>query len=166
MTTQDRPASVAKPFVAPTHSSVDILKLLTELNEIVDRAKHGPFGILIGFNDESFTNTLMKIRANLPEELKKAQIVTKESEQISDNAHQEADIVVAEARTLASNELDRCKRDSAEMKAAAEKEAERQVSEAREQARHLLTEASAKAEEMLLETVWVIHKCTAHKNKS
>ena len=71
LTPEERPASVPKTFVAPTHASVDILKLLTELDDTVLRAKHGPFGILVGFDDENFRNTLMKIRAHLPEELNK-----------------------------------------------------------------------------------------------
>ena len=156
MTPQDRPLGAVKTFVAPAHASVDILKMLTDLEECVLKAKHfPPLGMMFGFNEENFTTTLMKIRANLPEELKKAQKVTKDSEQISDNARHEADQLVSEARTLAANELDRCKRDAAEMQSVAQKEAEHSINEAREQAQHILAEAEARAEEMLLETAVV-----------
>ena len=59
-------------FVPPTAGAVDILKLLTDLEDQIESTGRGPFGTLFRFDEDRFHMTVMKIRANLPEDLKRA----------------------------------------------------------------------------------------------
>ena len=58
-------------FVAPTHGGVDILKLLTELEDLIENTPK-KMGMMFRFDEDKFHMTVMKIRANLPEEMKRA----------------------------------------------------------------------------------------------
>ena len=72
----------APRFVAPTHGGVDILKLLTELEDLVENTRKVPVRRLIGFDEDKFHMTIMKIRANLPEEMKRASKLARDQERI------------------------------------------------------------------------------------
>ncbi len=111
----------APRFVAPTHSSVDILKLLTELENIVEGSKRiGP--IIMRFDEERFHMTIMKIRANLPEELKKASKLAKDAESILEQAKDQAQKVVDGAREGAQKQIENSRQEMAAQREAAQKE--------------------------------------------
>lgn len=76
------PVSEVPRFIAPAHGGVDILKMLTELEDQIDHTRKGPFGTLLGFDEDRFHMTIMKIRANLPEEMKRASKLVREHERI------------------------------------------------------------------------------------
>src|SRR5215472_12156313 len=100
-------------FVAPTHEGVDILKLLSELEDLVENTPHGPFGTLFRFNEDAFHMTIMKIRANLPEEMKRASKLARESERIVEESRENAERVVEDARKSALSEFERGKAEAA-----------------------------------------------------
>ena len=111
----------APRFVAPTHNSVDILKLLTELENIVEGSRRvGP--IMIRFDQERFDMTIMKIRANLPEELKKASKLAKDAESILEQAKDQAQKVVDGARDAAQKQIENSRLEIAAQRESAQKE--------------------------------------------
>jgi F0F1-type ATP synthase membrane subunit b/b' len=111
----------APRFVAPTHHSVDKLKLLTELENIVEGSKRiGP--VTLRFDEERFHMTIMKIRANLPEEMKKASKLAKDAETLLEQAKEQAQKVVDNARDAAQKQIDNSRQDMAAQRDAAQRE--------------------------------------------
>ncbi len=111
----------APRFVAPTHSSVDILKLLTELENIVEGSRRvGP--IMMRFDEERFHMTIMKIRANLPEEMKKASKLAKDAEAILEQAKNQAQKVVEGARDAAQKQIENSRLEMATQRETAQRE--------------------------------------------
>ena len=159
--------SEAPRFVAPSHGGVDILKLLSELEDLVVNTRHGPMGLLMGFPEDQFHMTLMKIRANLPEEMKRASKLAREQERIVEETRQDAERIKEEARRMAMADFDRAKAEivqlreqtlaeaeglrstaTAEITRAQEtatRESQQILAEARNQSEQLLTEARAQA---------------------
>src|SRR5204862_872466 len=112
-------------FIAPTHEGVDILKLLSELEDLVENTPHGPFGTLLRFNEDAFHMTIMKIRANLPEEMKRASKLARESERLAEETRDNADRVIGDARQAARAELERGRAEVAQSRLQAQEEARR-----------------------------------------
>ena len=111
----DSPASAvvqatddAPRFVAPTHGGVDILKLLTELEDLIENTPK-KMGMMFRFDEDKFHMTVMKIRANLPEEMKRASKLARDSERIVEESREHADHIVEEARKNAMSEFERGK---------------------------------------------------------
>ncbi|HLH80647.1 MAG TPA: hypothetical protein VKV29_10250 [Chthonomonas sp.] len=154
----------APQFVAPTRGNMDILKLLSELEDMVDHARRGPMGILLGFPEERFHITLMKIRANLPEEVKRAANLAQQREQLLEEARQQAERIRQEAKESALAEQERRQNELAQMRLKMqqeleeerkrlEKEALKILDQAREQAHQILREAEARAAHLITESV-------------
>jgi hypothetical protein len=113
-------------YTPAEQESVDLFRLLDELEELPEKAKHLPLNILLGFNSEQFYYLVLKIRANLPEDLKKAHRVARDTERIvetarSSAAHQvetgriEAEETIAKARAEANRVIENAHAQSAHM---------------------------------------------------
>lgn len=111
----------------PDSEPVDIFRLLDELEELPEKARHLPFNTLVRFNKEQFYYLVLKIRANLPEDLKKAHRLARVSERLVETARDEASQHVESGRV----------------------EAEQIVSQAREEAHRILEDARQKAMQMV-----------------
>jgi cell division septum initiation protein DivIVA len=136
-------------FVAPTHGGVDIFRQLTELENMVENCRHiGP--MMIGFPDDQFHMTLMKIRANLPEEMKRASKLARESERIVEESREQAGQLVEDARKTALLEFEDIKSESARMREAAQQESVR-IREATQQEALQAREAVKKEAQRLYE---------------
>jgi hypothetical protein len=147
-------------FVAPTHGGVDILKLLTELESLVEKTRHGPMGMLLGFPEDQFHMTVMKIRANLPEEMKRASKLVREHERIVEESRQYAEQMKDEARRLALADTERARAELAQVREQTLAEAERlrtvsddEIARVQESAKHeaqrILEEARAQSEQVI-----------------
>ncbi len=141
--TKEKQSSVPR-FVAPSRSDVSILKLLTDVDDIIDKCKRGPLGLLVGFQEDLFHTTMLKIRANLPEEMKMAARLAKEQEELlletrssSIRLHEEAKKSAEEAMQAAMNE--------------ASLKAKQTVEEAQKQAAQIIEEAKKTASRMVQE---------------
>ena len=123
--------------------AVDIYKLLDELEELPDRAKHLPFlpKVLLGFDLEQYYYLVLKVRANFPEDMKKAQRVARDSERI-----------VVEARDTASQHLETSRSEVVRIREDAKKEADATLAQAREEARRLVDQARAQAAHLVERT--------------
>lgn len=128
-----------KPTFTPTDSeSVDIFRLLEQLEELPEKAKHLPFNTLFQFDNEQFYYLVLKIRANLPEDMKKAQKVARESERILDTIHDQAEQHAETLRGEASQKLDAARTECTRLTDNARAEANRIIEEARRQASKMI----------------------------
>ncbi len=132
-------------YAPPETERVDVLRLLDELEELPDRATQVPWlKLQWGFDQDRFDTLLLKIRANLPEEVKKAQRVARESERIVD-----------EARDVAVRQMESVRVEAARTTDDARSEAARIVEQARMQAAHMVEHsevhrmATAQAQDIL-----------------
>lgn len=110
----------------PDSENVDIFRLLDELEELPEKARHIWPNLLVGFNSEQFYFLVLKIRANLPGDLKKAHRVAKDSERIVESARDtaaqrvesgraEAERVKTEAQEEAKAIREQARRDAMKM---------------------------------------------------
>lgn len=107
--------------------TVDIFRLLDQLEELPEKATHLPLNTLVGFDHEQFYYLVLKIRANLPDDMKKAQRVARDSDRI-----------VEEARDAAVQQLDAGRAEANKVIDDARAEAARIVEQARQQASHMV----------------------------
>jgi vacuolar-type H+-ATPase subunit H len=139
-----KPLPLKGNYAPPEVENVDIFRLLDQLEELPEKAKHLPFNTLIGFDNEQFYYLVLKIRANLPDDMKKAQRVARDSERIVD-----------EARDAAVQQLESGRVEAGKALEEARAEANRIVEEARQQAAamadrsEVVRMATAQAHEML-----------------
>ena len=153
----DNPASAvvqatedAPRFVAPTHGGVDILKLLTELEDLIENTPK-KMGMMFRFDEDKFHMTVMKIRANLPEEMKRASKLARDSERIVEESREHADHIVEEARKNAMSEFERGKQEITKARELTENERKKAREAAERETRQMLEEARAAAGEILTE---------------
>lgn len=132
----NRPAKAA--YTPVESEAVDIFKLLDQLEELPEKARHLPFKTLMGFDHEQFYYLVLKVRANLPEDMKKAQRVAKDSDRI-----------VEEARDVAVQQLETGRQESARILDSAKGEASRLVDQAKTQAAAVIEHGRAEAAAMV-----------------
>ena len=151
--TKPVPDSQSPPrFVPPPAGGVDILKLLTDLEDQVESTARGPFGTLFRFDEDQFHMTVMKIRANLPEELKRASRLARELQQTSEDAREQVDRAVADGKQGARAELERARGEAAQIRERAQETAAVLQAEADEKARAQRERAEYEAARIQQET--------------
>ena len=152
----------APKFVAPSHGGVDILKLLTELEDQVENTRKMPFGGMIGFDEDKFHMTIMKIRANLPEEMKRASKLARDQERIVEETLENAERIKEDARKAALLEMERGKKEATALREQARHESDKHRNQAgtaladaqaaaEREAQHILAEAQAQGKQMIAE---------------
>jgi vacuolar-type H+-ATPase subunit E/Vma4 len=142
-------------FVAPTHAGVDILKLLTDLEEVLESARRLPGGLLMRFDDEKFHYLIMKIRANLPEEMKRASKLVRDTERIVEETKEHAERVMADAKRAALAEMEASKKDVERQRESLATEGRRLREEAHAEAERIQAEARAEAERLVSDDLLV-----------
>lgn len=135
---------------------MDIIKLLNELERLIDEQKT-VMGLAWNFHPEDYHDITNKIRASLPEDVKKASRVTAESDKIVDNARDtaeqtledatvEADEIIREARINAERHLRETEAETNKMSLNAETKAQKMVEDARLRAEKMLADAHSLSE--------------------
>lgn len=114
-------------YTPPDVENVDIFRLLDQLEELPEKARHLPFNTLVGFDHEQFYYLVLKVRANLPEDMKKAQRVARDSERIVD-----------EARDVATHQLETGRVEAGKLLEESKGEATRIIENARLQAASMI----------------------------
>lgn len=125
-----RPLPLAGRYQIGDAEQVDVYGILNELLELPDKALRLPMNTLVGFNHERFGHLVLKIRANLPEDMKRARKLTRDSEKI-----------VGAARDSAKAEMDRARADADRAIAEGKEQAERIIRDAREEAARLVEQS-------------------------
>jgi len=138
---------------------MDILKLLNELERLIEEQKT-LMGITYNFHPDDFLDITNKIRATLPEEVKRASRVTAESDKIVDGAREtaeatledataEADQIVRDSRASAERVLREAEAQSNKMTLSAEANAKQTVEVSRQRAEKMLADAHQQSELMV-----------------
>lgn len=135
---EDRRLPLKGTYVPPDMEAVDVFRLLDQLEELPEKAKHLPFNTLVGFDQEKFYYLVLKVRANLPEDMKKAYRVAKDTERIVDAA-----------RGAAEQELENSRLEAARTREAAEADAARILENARSEAQRIIEQARSQAAAMV-----------------
>jgi vacuolar-type H+-ATPase subunit H len=141
--------------------AIDTYKLLDEIESLVEEGKH-VFGLTM-ISREDFFELTNKLRASLPDEMRRANRVNQESERIVGGAREAAEQTVVDAQSEAQRVLDSARVQSeklirdAEIKAQshlqeADTLAHKSIAEARAQAHHVTHEAKQAAEKLISES--------------
>lgn len=148
------PADAASPprFVPPGAGAVDIIKLLTDLEDQVESTGRGPFGTLFRFDEDRFHMTVMKIRANLPDDLKRASRLAREMEVTSEEAREQIERAVADSKQGARAELERARAEAAQIRQRAQEAAAALEEEAAQAAAAVRLAAEQEAQRIREET--------------
>ncbi|MDQ2798420.1 MAG: hypothetical protein M3Y13_02110, partial [Armatimonadota bacterium] len=132
---------------------MDILKMLNELESMVEQQHRRSFlSLTYGFDYDTAMDMLQQIRVNLPDEVKRADRVTRDSEKIVGGAREAAEQTLEEASAEA-NQISREARVTAErLVRDAEAQAQKMTQQAEERAKQTVGDARQKAEQMLVES--------------
>lgn len=138
---------------------MDIIKLLNELERLIDDQKT-VMGVTLNFHPDDYIDITNKIRASLPEEVKRASRVTAESDKIVDGAREtaeqtledataEADEIVRESRINAERTMRDAEAQANKMTLASEASSRQTVEDARQKAEKMLADAHGQSELMV-----------------
>ena len=138
---------------------MDIIKLLNELERLIEGQKTF-VGMTIDFHPDDYLDITNKIRASLPEEVKRASRLTAESDKIVDGAREtaeqtledatmEADEIVRESRINAERMLREAEAQTNKMTLSAEATAKQTVEDSRQRAEKMLADSHQQSEMMV-----------------
>ncbi len=138
---------------------MDIIKLLNELDRLIDEQKT-VMGLAWNFHPEDYQDLTNKIRASLPEDVKRASRVTAESDKIVDGAREtaeqtledattEADEIIREARISAERLMRDTEAQVNKVSLASEAAAKQTVEESRQKAEKMLSDAHQQSEKKM-----------------
>lgn len=131
-------------------SKIDILKLIDQLESLVEEC-HQFINFTVGFDREEFLELTSKIRASLPDEVRKACRVTAESERIVGGAREAAEATVNDAQVEAQRLIQNAQAQAEKMLREAEQRAQGRVQESDGYAQKVISEAHARVEDALTE---------------
>ena len=138
---------------------MDILKLLNELERLIED-QTTVMGVTLNFHPDDYLDITNKIRATLPEEVKRASRVTAESDKIVDGAREtaeatledattEADQIIREARANAERVLREAEAQVNKVTLSTEASSKQTVEEARQRAEKMLADSHKQSETMV-----------------
>jgi cell division septum initiation protein DivIVA len=136
------PPPTARRRLETLEPSRDVLRLLEDLGEFVDGYPQ-VLNKVWGMDVEEFHARLNQVRANLPDDLKKATRLSRESHRLIDEARGEADGIIASAQEQAQRMIEQARAESASMVALHEI-----TKQAQERPSATLAEAEASAREV------------------
>ena len=136
MSDQQTPDVVDAHGSATRGTTQDLVGKLDHLDELVAEAKVVPLSSSIMLNRAEVEGLIADIRASVPDELRQAQWVIKEREDVLDAARSDSGRIIDEARSERARLIAKT-----EVVHAANREAERVVEDARERARQIRLEA-------------------------
>lgn len=132
---------------------MDAQAKLDQITEMVESAKSMPLSASVLVNKAEMLTHLDELRAALPEELREAQWVIKDRDEVVEAGRKDAERIIAEAKVEATRLMSRT-----EVMQAATKEAARIVEEAQETARQMRLEAEDYVDAKLANFEVVLHK--------
>ncbi|MDQ1712731.1 MAG: hypothetical protein QOE45_2181 [Frankiaceae bacterium] len=132
---------------------MDAQAKLDEITAMVESAKSMPLSASVLVNKSDMLALLDELRAELPDELREAQWVIKDREEVIDAGRKEADRIIADARTEAARLVSRT-----EVMQSATKEADRVLEEAKENSRQMRLEVEDYVDAKLANFEVVLHK--------
>lgn len=137
---------------------MDILKLIDELEEVIDDASSVPFTKKVGINPEEVYELIHDLRDSLPEEIKEARWVNEERERILGEAQKQADILIQNANEEVQKKDEDAKRRYKELvnehaiTVEAKRQAEQIIAEAKSTSQTIVTNSLSYVDGMLVKT--------------
>jgi len=131
--------------------AIDIRKLIDELESLVEESYHF-MNLSWGLDREEFFKLTNKLRASLPDEVRKAVRVTAESDKIIGGAREAAEQTLTDAHNEAKLTLQNAQSQADKIVREAEVRAQARVQEAETYAKKAIAEAHAQAEHALAES--------------
>lgn len=113
---------------------INLIILLDKLEDIIDKAPEIPLTGRVLLDSDDLLELIDKIRNAVPEEVKRAELVSSEKDRVLSEGHKQAEDIIAQAKKQASQML---------------KESEI-YSQAQQEAKKILAEAYQQAKEMQL----------------
>ena len=141
-------------FLNGQSSQEDILKLLDSLEELAENV-HAFFGRAWGLDLEEFHMLTNKIRASLPDEVRRASRVANDSDKIVSAAKEEADVIAEQAKEESARVVEEARQmaakliDTSEVNRLAKAQAQQMMSSAESTARETKRGADEYAREVL-----------------
>ena len=132
---------------------MDAQAKLDQVVEMVESAKSMPLSASVLVNKTEMLALLDELRAALPDELREAQWVIKDRDEVIEGGRKEADRIVADARVEAQRLVSRT-----EVMKTATEEAARVMDEAKENARQMRLEVEDYVDAKLANFEVVLHK--------
>jgi len=136
--------------------TIEILQLLKQLEELVENTKYiALLKLTYGLDHDEFFVLVNRIRASLPEDVKRASNVTRERDRILETAHEEANHIIEESKAEAARILEEARLqaqrmvDQSEIVMMAKEQAQHIVASAREDARQIRRGADEYARDVL-----------------
>lgn len=137
-------------------TKIEILQLLKKLEELVENTKYvALFKLTFGLNHDEFFVLVNRIRASLPEDVKRASNVTRERDRIIESARDEANSILEESRAEAARILEEARHEAlrlveqSEIVLMAKEQAHQIVANAQEDARQIRRGADEYARDVL-----------------
>ncbi|HEU0129662.1 MAG TPA: hypothetical protein VFQ85_01560 [Mycobacteriales bacterium] len=126
---------------------------LDQIVEMVESAKSMPLSASVLVNKTEMLTLLDELRATLPDELREAQWVIKDRDEVIESGRKEADRIIADAKAEAQRLVSRT-----EVMQTATREAEGIVADAKENARQMRLEVEDYVDAKLANFEVVLHK--------
>lgn len=135
---------------------IEILQLLKQLEELVENTRYiALLKLTYGLDHDEFFVLVNRIRASLPEDVKRASNLTRERDRILDTAREEANHIIEESRAEAGRILEEARLqaqrlvDQSEIVLMAKEQARQIVASAQEDARQIRRGADEYARDVL-----------------
>ncbi|MER3475221.1 MAG: hypothetical protein C4335_14650 [Armatimonadota bacterium] len=136
--------------------TIEILQLLKQLEELVEKTRYiALLKLTYGLDHDEFFVLVNRIRASLPEDVKRASNVTRERERILESAREEANHIIEESRAEASRIVEEARLqaqrlvEQSEIVLMAKEQARQIVASAQEDARQIRRGADEYARDVL-----------------
>lgn len=126
--------------------------MIDELEQLVENGKGHFFGRVM-IDEEAFFDQTSKLKKALPEDLKKAERVSRESDRVVTGAHNEAQRLVADAQAEAQRLVSDARSAADRTVADARSHSDRIVEDARREAERIIADAQQHAEQLVAEHV-------------
>lgn len=146
---------------------INLIILLDKLEDIIDKAPEIPLTGRVLLDSDDLLELIEKIRNAVPEEVKRAEIVSSEKDRVLSEGHRQADDIIAQAKKQAAQLLK-----ESEIYRQAQEEAKKILTEAYQQAKAMQKGSDDYAlsvltglEESLTKTLQVVGKGKAELNK-
>lgn len=136
---------------------MDIIQLVEEIEDLIENAGSVPFSNKVMIDADELYDILHDMRQSLPEEIKQANWISEEKDRILDEAKSEADTIISNANNEHDNIIKSAREQANQMVS------EHQiVSEARDMAQNIHSEAVQSAREMQVQSITYVDDLLAN----
>ena len=142
-------------FLGNPNPQEDILKLLADLEELVEEGAHSFLGKAWGIDLDEFRVLTSKLRVSLPDEVRRANRVANDSDRIVSAAKEEADMIIERATEESNRIMEEARQmaaklvDTSEINRLAKAQAQEMMANADNHARSMKRHADEYAREVL-----------------